>query len=130
LRRDARQSLTALSKAVNLSRTAVQARIARLEREQVITGYRAVVAEPAGAETLGAVLSVVVSRHPCRPVVETFRDWPEIAHYYSVTGPVDAFIVVRVKNAQELSQVIHRLSGLDGVASVGSAVLLAEGFDD
>jgi len=52
---NARMTLTALAQAVSLSRTAVQARIARLEREKVILGYRAVIGEGQD-EGLGAIL--------------------------------------------------------------------------
>jgi DNA-binding Lrp family transcriptional regulator len=128
LSQDARMSLTALARAVALSRTAVQARVARLERDKVIVGYRAVLGERADS-SLRAVLSVTFSQRPCHPVVEKFRGWPEITNYYSVTGPVDAFMVVRVKNAQELSHFVDRLSAVPGVGRVASSVMLREDFN-
>lgn len=121
LRRNARMTLTALARELSLSRTAVQARMARLERDKVILGYRAVVSEDEG---LGAVLSITFSQRPCSPVVEQFRHWPEITNYYSVTGPNDAYVVVRVDDALALSQLVDRLSALAGVGSVRSAVVL------
>jgi Lrp/AsnC family leucine-responsive transcriptional regulator len=125
LGRNARMTLTALAQALGLSRTAVQARMARLERDRVIVGYRAVLGERAGDDAgLSAVLSVTFSQRPCAPVVETFRHWPEITSYYSVTGPLDAYMVVRVGNAQELSRLVDRLSAIVGVGSVRSAVVL------
>ena len=127
LRRNARLSVTALAQRVALSRTAVQARIARLERDKVIVGYHAVMGEDrAGHDdgSLSAVLSIVFSQRPCFPVVEKFRDWPEITHYYSVTGPLDAYAVVKVKNALALSGLVDRLSALPGVGAVHSAVVL------
>jgi DNA-binding Lrp family transcriptional regulator len=57
-------------------------------------------------------------------VVAKFRHWPEIEAYYSVTGPVDAIVVVRVATTQALSTVVDNLSALPGVASVQSAVIL------
>ena len=124
LTHDARMTLTALAQAVSLSRTAVQARIARLEREKVIVGYRAVLGEAHQSEGLGAILSIVFSQRPCAPVVAKFRHWPEITDYYSVTGPIDAYAVVRVKNVQALSTLVDRLCALPGVASASSAVRL------
>lgn len=125
LRTNARMTLTALSQAVALSRTAVQARMGRLERDKVIVAYRAVLGEglddPAA---VGAVLSIVFSQRPCAPVVAKFRHWPEIVHYYSVTGPIDAFVVVRVKSTQALADLVDRFSGLSGIGSVSSAVML------
>jgi len=127
--RNARMTLTALAQELALSRTAVQARMARLERDQVIVGYRAVIGQGRDGgegEGLGAVLSLTFSQRPCRPVVAKFRHWPEITNYYSVTGPEDAYVVVRVSNAQALSQLVDRLSGLPGIGSVRSSVVLKE----
>ncbi len=125
LRANARLTLTALSQAVGLSRTAVQARIARLERDRVIVAYRAVLGEAHADEGgLGAVLSLTFSQRPCHPVVARFRHWPEITHYYSVTGPIDAYVVVRVKTPQALADLVDRFSGLAGVGTVSSAVML------
>ena len=129
---NARMSLTALARGVALSRTAVQARITRLERDKVIIGYRAVLGERRDLDdddSLSAVLSVTFSQRPCAPVVAKFRDWPEITNYYSVTGPLDAYVVVKVKNAHELSRLVDRLSALPGVDSVRSAVVLRTDFE-
>lgn len=124
LRRNARTSVAALSKAVNLSRTAVQARIARLERDGVILGYQAVLGDAAIDGQLGAVLSITFSVHPCAPVVARFRRWPEVTHHYSVTGPIDAYVLVRAENSTALSELVTRFSALDGIAAVSSAVIL------
>lgn len=129
LRQNARLTMTALSQALSLSRTAVQARMVRLEREQVIVGYRAVLGERRDVDNgLSAMLSITFSQRPCSSVVEVFRHWSEIANYYSVTGPVDGYMLVRVNSALELSQLVDRLSALEGVASVQSAVVLKANF--
>lgn len=126
LRRNARMTLTALAHELALSRTAVQARMARLERDKVIVGYQAVLGREPEDGRLGAVLSVTFSQRPCAPVVAKFRHWPEIEHYYSVTGPQDAYLVVRVANAQALAQLVDRISALAGVDAVRSAVVLKD----
>jgi DNA-binding Lrp family transcriptional regulator len=125
--RNARMTLTALAQELSLSRTAVQARMTRLERDKVIVGYRAVLGERADGDAddgLKAVLSITFSQRPCYPVVEKFRHWPEITNYYSVTGPLDAYMVVRVSKAQDLAGLVDRLSAITGVAQVRSAVVL------
>jgi DNA-binding Lrp family transcriptional regulator len=124
LRANARTTLTALAHSVSLSRTAVQARIARLERDNVILGYRAEIGEGRDADGLGAMLSIVFSQRPCHPIVAKFRHWPEIVHHYSVTGSVDAYVHVRVRDAEALAELVDRFSALPGVASASSAVML------
>jgi Lrp/AsnC family leucine-responsive transcriptional regulator len=131
LRQNARLTLTALARALGLSRTAVQARMARLERDKVILGYQAVIGDARGAgetDSLKAVLALTFSQRPCAPVAQTFRHWPEIISYYSVTGPQDAYLVVRVSNTQDLCRLVDRLSAVAGVASVQSAVVLQADF--
>jgi len=124
LSRNARATLTALSKAVSLSRTAVQARIARLERDGVIVGYRAMLGQSRREATVGAILSITFSQHPCAPIVAKFKDWPEIEAYYSVTGPIDGYMVVRVASTRDLAGIVQRLSATNGVALVSSAVII------
>jgi len=116
--------LTALAHAVSLSRTAVQARIARLERSKIILGYKAIVRTGDDGDGLNAIISLVFSERPCHPVVKNFRSWPEILHYYSVTGPVDGYALVKVRDAEALAELVDRFSGLTGVASASSSVML------
>ena len=127
LHENARMTLTALSQKLSLSRTAVQARMARLERDKVILGYRAVIGDRRDRTEgpgLSAVLSVTFGQKPFAPVVDKFRHWPEITNFYFVTGPLDAYVMVRVNTAQDLSQLLDRLTAIPGVASVQSAVVL------
>ena len=131
LSQNARATLTALSQELSLSRTAVQARMARLERDKVIVGYRAVIGErrhAGGEDGLKAMLSLTFSQRPCSPVVEKFSHWPEIVDYYSVTGPLDAYMVVKVGSAQDLAHLVDRLSAIDGVGAVRSSVVLKVGL--
>lgn len=116
--------LTALAHAVSLSRTAVQARILRLERSNIILGYQAIVRETEEGEGLRAIISLVFSERPCHPVVKKFRSWPEIVNYYSVTGPIDGYALVKVRDADALAELVDRFSGLPGVASASSSVML------
>jgi DNA-binding Lrp family transcriptional regulator len=123
LSQNARMTLTALSRAVALSRTAVQARMARLEKAGLILGYRAICAAP-DSGGLGAVLSIIFNQRPCAPVVAKFRNWPEIEAYFSVTGPIDAYAIVRVADTLALAALVDRLSAIGGIGSVHSAVIL------
>jgi len=73
---------------------------------------------------LNAIISLVFSERPCHPVVKNFRSWPEILHYYSVTGPVHGYALVKVRDAEALAELVERFSGLTGVASASSSVML------
>ncbi|MGY4397135.1 Lrp/AsnC family leucine-responsive transcriptional regulator [Sphingomonas sp. UYAg733] len=126
LKNNARASATALGQMVNLSRTSVQARIARLERRGDIIGYVAVIRRQDDGATVEAILSLTLGERPCAPVIARFARWPEIVSLYSTAGPIDAVAVVRTGSVAELSRLIDRLSAVAGVQSVQSAIILAE----
>ncbi|QNA86361.1 Lrp/AsnC family transcriptional regulator [Sphingomonas sp. So64.6b] len=123
LQNNARSSMTALGKALNLSRTAVQARIGRLERDGVITSYTTVL-RPSGQTSLCALISLRIGIRPCASVLKPLLSWPEIVHGYSTAGSTDAVLVVRVDAAQTLSALTDRLAVIPGVEGVETTVVL------
>lgn len=125
LEANARLSATALAREVGLARSSVQARIARLEREGVIAGYKAVLRETAPRPGTRALLSLRLSRRPCAEVIARFSSWPEVLACHSTAGPVDAVVLVQTDGQAALSALSDRLARVHGVASVETTVILA-----
>lgn len=125
LRQNARRSVTALGKELNLSRTAVHARLARLERDGVIAGYVAVLHQPP-VNGVSAVVSLRFAVRPCSLVFDRISAWPEIRHGYSTAGPIDAVLVVQLASTAALSDFADRLRAVPGVDAVETTVVLGE----
>lgn len=123
LRENARRTTTALSKELNLSRTAVQARLARLERARVILGYTAVLGARTSTE-ISAIVSLRLGERPCRQVLDRIAKWPEIVHGYSVAGPLDAVLVVKASSSAALSALADRLGSVPGIVAVETTLVL------
>lgn len=123
---DARASATALARDAGLSRTAIQERMARLERAGVILGYTVRLAERPKPPVTRALLSLSIRTRPCASVLDRFRNWPEVRACYSLAGPVDAMLLVETESAQELSRLVDRLSAVPGVGEIATAPILAE----
>jgi len=123
---DARASATALARDVGLSRTAVQERMARLEREGIILGYTVRLAPLPKPPVTRALLSLRIRTRPCATVLDRLRNWPEIKACYSLAGPVDAMLVVETDSAGALSQLVDRLSAVAGVGEIATAPILSE----
>ena len=123
---DARASFTALARDAGLSRTAIQERMARLEREGVILGYSVRLADRPKAPAIRAMLSLRIRTRPCATVLDRFRSWPEIVACYSLAGPVDAMLLVETEDAAALSGLVDRLSAVPGVGEIETAPILAE----
>lgn len=126
LQADARASFTALARDAGLSRTAIQERMARLERDGVILGYTVRLADRPKAPATRAILSLHIRTRPCAAVLDRFRHWPEIVACYSLAGPVDAMLVVETEDAPSLSRLVDRLSAVPGVGEIATAPILAE----
>jgi DNA-binding Lrp family transcriptional regulator len=123
LQENARRSVTELGRVLNLSRTAVQARLARLERDGVIVGYTAILRTPA-VNGLSALLSLRFDVRPCSLVLDRIRSWPEILHGYSTAGPTDAVLVVRVSSTSALSSLTDKLAAVPGVKVVETTLII------
>lgn len=132
LEQNARRPAVALAKAVGLSRSAVQDRLARLEDEGAIAAYTIV----RGRKPLcgvRALLLVRIATRPCETVLRRFKDWPEIIACWSVAGStVDAVLVVETPTAEALGDFRERLASVQGVAEITTAPVLrtvTERFD-
>lgn len=125
LRKDARAPVVALAKGVGLSRSAVQARLARLEDEGTIRGYTALLG---GAHTpaVRAILLLRIETRPCAAVLKRFAGWPEIAACWSVAGPaLDAVVLAETDSNEALGELRARLAEIPGIAQVTTAPILA-----
>lgn len=125
LRRDARRPTASLARELNLSRTAIQARITRLESDGIILGYVTIIA-PDAVAGVNALVTITLTIRPCCLVTDQFASWPEVEKVYSIAGDRDAVLVVSVASPQLLSQLADRIQGVDGVGSVETTVVLSE----
>lgn len=125
LERSARKPVVALAKAVGLSRTAVQGRLARLEDEGVIRGYTVVRGRGRDQAPVRAVLLLSIGTRPCAAVIRRFEDWPEVVACWSVAGPtIDAVLVVDVPSNEALGELRARLADVPGVTAITTAPVL------
>ncbi|WP_294236116.1 Lrp/AsnC family transcriptional regulator [uncultured Sphingomonas sp.] len=125
LRRDARKPVASLGRDLNLSRTAVQARIARLERDGIILGYTTTLASDVVAGVM-ALVSLSISVRPCALVTDRLAEWPEVERIYSIAGDRDAVLVVSAASPQALSQLADRLQTIEGIRNVETTVILSQ----
>lgn len=101
LQKDGRISNLELSKRVNLSATPCLARVKRMERQGVITGYAAFVA-PEKLNAAMLVFAEIVLDRTTEEVFEEFRraivDIPQIMECHMVSGGFDYLIKARVRD--------------------------------
>ena len=129
LQRNARQSISDLSRELDLSRTTVQKRLAVLESSGVITGYRVKLSDMYRAETFQAYVNLVVEPRLSGQVAKILERMPQVEALYTVSGKIDLVAIMRVRSPSELDAALDRIGALEGVQDTDSAIVLSTKFD-
>jgi Lrp/AsnC family leucine-responsive transcriptional regulator len=108
LQRDGRLSLAELGRRVGLTPPAVAERLQRLEREQVIRGYRAEIDPVAVGYALTAVIRIRPAPRQLHKVAELARQTPEVVECHRITGDDCYLIRAHLRSVAHLEEVIDR----------------------
>jgi DNA-binding Lrp family transcriptional regulator len=125
LRDNARAPTAELARRMRLSRTTVQSRLARLERERVIAGYTVTVSDEAEAALVRAHVLITLEPRRAAAIEAALRRIPELRTLHSVSGPFDLIAIVAAPSIGELDRLIDRIGALDGVERTTSAIVLS-----
>ena len=128
LRANARTPAALLSRQLGLSRSAVQDRMRRLERDGVLRGYTALLGEVPASPFLAQVLVQLDPKLHDR-AVSALRGMPEVLRCCTVSGEPDLVIEVTAPSADALDDVLTRIGKLYGVARTTSHVVLSTKWD-
>ncbi len=129
LRENARASTAEIARKLKLSRSTVQGRIERLEREGVIGGYTVRVHEVAERGHIRAHIMITVLPRQMAAVADALRAMPEIRTLHSVSGPFDLVAIGVVPAIAEMDELTDRIGGLDGVERTTSSIILSAKFE-
>jgi Lrp/AsnC family leucine-responsive transcriptional regulator len=121
---DGRSTLKALAEITGLSVSAVQARVRRLEADQVIRGYTALL-DP---ESIGLPLAALIAITPLDPAQpddapEMLAGLTEIEACHSVAGDDSYVLFVRVASPTALEQLIREIRRRANVSTRTTVVL-------
>lgn len=123
LQDNARLSAVQLAKAVGLSRSAVQERLARLEASGVIAQYT--VRLGSTGEPLRAWLLLRYAEgFSCDDVMPQLSDLPQVQACHSVAGETDMLVLVQADTPSMLSDVREAIAGFKGIDDVTTLPVL------
>jgi DNA-binding Lrp family transcriptional regulator len=122
LRANARAPVAELARALGLSRTTIQSRLARLERTGVILGYDV---RLGGAGVDALVLIDLEGQRTAEAAVALGR-LTAVRRLRAVSGPFDLVADIVAATPADLDATLMAIRGIDGVASARLAVILSD----
>ncbi|MET7752458.1 Lrp/AsnC family transcriptional regulator [Micromonospora sp. NPDC005367] len=129
LGRDGRTSVRTLAERIHISRTNAYARVERLLRDGVITGFRAQVAPEAAGLGTSAYVALTIEQNTWREVSAELARVRYIEHAALLGGDHDVLALVRAPdNAALRDVVLGRIQSIPGVLSTRTWLVFEE-FD-
>jgi DNA-binding Lrp family transcriptional regulator len=124
LQEDGRMSNAMLAKRVGLSPSACLRRLRLLERQGVITGYTAIVAEAEARVTITVMVEIVLERQTADNMSRfelAMRRFPEVRECYLMSGSFDYLLRVEARDAADFERIHQQLARLPAVARIKSS---------
>ncbi len=122
---NARMPVASLARELGLSRTTVQARIERLEREGVIAGYSVRLSDDYESGLVKAHILITIMPKSLTRVTAELSAIREVRTLHSINGSFDLIAIVAADSISELDRLIDRIGELEGVERTLSSIILS-----
>jgi DNA-binding Lrp family transcriptional regulator len=129
LRENARASTAQIARRLDLSRTTVQSRIERLEREGVISGYTVRIDDEYERGQIRAHIMITVHPKQAVSVATALRAMPELRALHSVSGSYDLIAVGAVSTVNDMDVLTDRIGAIEGVERTATSIILSTKFE-
>jgi len=121
---DARLSSRQLAKQCGVSTSTALSRVKKLEEKGIIKGYTALLDHEKLGYALTVVTEITVSKGRLLEVESEIAKLPNVCCVYDVTGLIDAIVIAKFKNREELSKFAKRLLAMPYVERTNTHVVL------
>jgi DNA-binding Lrp family transcriptional regulator len=125
LRDSPRAGYLELSRSLQVSRATVQARLERLERDGIVSGYGPDVELAVAGFPVLAFATLEIAQGRLDEVTAAMRAIPSVVEAYATTGPGDVHCRLAASSHEDLQRVLIEVSQIPGVARSTSVVALS-----
>ncbi|WP_077000299.1 Lrp/AsnC family transcriptional regulator [Variovorax sp. KK3] len=129
LQADARESVANLARKLGIARTTVVARIARLEREGVVSGYGVRLGNRLEHAGVRAFCGLGVDAKRAAAVIKALERLPEVEEVWAVSGQFDYMALLRCDTPEQLDALLDRLGQIDGIHQTHTSMVLSRKID-
>jgi DNA-binding Lrp family transcriptional regulator len=122
---NARTPVASIARALGLSRTTVQARIEKLERDGIIAGYGLRLSDAYESGLVKAHVSITIAPKSLARVCAELGSIREVETLHSVSGSFDLIAIISAASISELDDLIDRIGQISGVERTMSSIILS-----
>ncbi|MGH2684767.1 MAG: Lrp/AsnC family transcriptional regulator [Actinomycetota bacterium] len=121
-----RAGVMELARRLGVARGTAQARLDKLQRRGVITGFGPELQLPALDYQVLAFVTLEIAQGRLADVVDHLREIPEVLEAHATTGPGDLHCRVAARTNEHLQQVINRILEVQGIDRTATQIALSE----
>lgn len=129
LQADAREPVSALARKLDLARSTVQERIAKLERTGVIAGYTIRTGEDFAERQILAHVMIAVDPKMAPSVTADLKKMPEVRALSAISGAYDMMAELAAETTAKVDAVLDAIGHLKGVQKTMSSIVLSVKFE-
>lgn len=129
LQANAREPVAHLARKLKVARTTVVARIARLEREGIVSGYGVRFGTRVEQAAVRAFCGLSVNAKSGAAVVKALDGLPEVEEVWAVSGQFDYMALLRCDTPEQLDVLLDRLGQIDGINQTHTSIVLSRKID-
>lgn len=126
---NSRESIAELSRKMHLSRTTVQDRVERLERNGIIKGYTLKLSDEYMWAQVIAHVMINTNQKKSTDIARTLKRIDAIKALHAVNGIHDLIAIVSAESTNSLDLVLDQIGAIDGVEKTQSSIILATKFE-
>ncbi len=129
LQANAREPTALLARKLHLARTTVVARIARLERSGVVSGYGVRLGRQLDQAAVRAYCGLSILPKTTAIVLQALHRMPEVEEACTVSGTLDYLVLLRCETHEQLDALLDRIGQIEGVRQTQTSIILSRKID-
>ena len=129
LQENSREAVSSLARKLGVSRTAVQERINRLQRDGVIESFTVRLGSEWVGGRITAIVSMVVDPKHTVDVIKSLEKMGAISALWTVSGRNDLVAMAHAATTADIDRVLDEVGALKGVTRTESSIILSTKFD-
>lgn len=129
LQANARESISNLARQLGVSRTAVQERLNRLQRQNVVEGFTVKMNPNWHKSQITTFIALVVIPKNARQVIQALERMPYIKALWTVSGRFDLLAEATAPTTEKIDLLLDDVGDIEGVMRTESSVVLSTKFE-